>query len=75
MKGKKIAFITGSGGLIGVESVKFFSNYFDLIVGIDNDSRGYFFGEGGSVIKNNRILEDEVKNYVHYPIDIRDKKR
>ena len=31
-----IAIITGSGGLIGAESVKFFSNKFDKIIGIDN---------------------------------------
>ena len=40
-----IAIITGSGGLIGTESVKFFSKKFDRIVGIDNDSRQYFFGK------------------------------
>jgi IS5 family transposase len=29
----KIALITGSGGLVGIESVKFFSNDFDLMIG------------------------------------------
>lgn len=63
---KTVAVITGSGGLVGVESVKFFSQYFDLILGIDNDSRGYFFGAGGSVSKNIEMLKREVKNYEHY---------
>lgn len=71
----KIAIITGSGGLVGVESVKYFSKDFDLIVGIDNDSRGYFFGKEGSVAKNINHLVNEVKNYEHYPIDIRDRER
>ncbi|NVO20249.1 MAG: NAD-dependent epimerase/dehydratase family protein [Bacteroidetes bacterium] len=70
-----IAVITGSGGLLGVESVKFFSKHFDLIIGIDNDSRGYFFGAAGSVAKNIEMLSKEIKNYEHYPVDIRDRTR
>jgi CDP-paratose 2-epimerase len=31
-----IALITGSSGLIGGESVEFFANKFDLIIGIVN---------------------------------------
>lgn len=75
MKKNKIAIITGSGGLVGIESVKFFSKHFDLIVGIDNDSRGYFFGKGGSVARNIKTLTTEVNNYKHHPIDIRDNRR
>ena len=40
-----IAIITGSGGLIGAESVKFFSKKLDKNIGIDNDSHQYFFGK------------------------------
>jgi CDP-paratose 2-epimerase len=72
---KKIAIITGAGGLVGIESVRFFSKHFDLIIGIDNDSRGYFFGPNGSVSKNIDSLKNEIKNYEHYPIDIRDRER
>ena len=72
---KKIAIITGSGGLVGLESVRFFSQHFDLVIGIDNDSRGYFFGPGGSVSKNIESLTNEVDNYEHFSIDIRDKRR
>ena len=43
----KIALITGSGGLIGSESVAFFASKFDKIVGIDNDMRQYFFWQRG----------------------------
>jgi CDP-paratose 2-epimerase len=75
MKEITVAIITGSGGLVGVESVKYFSQHFDKIIGIDNDSRGYFFGKGGSVAKNIEKLLDEVDNYEHYAIDIRDRER
>ena len=39
-----IAIITGSSGLIGGESVDFFADKFDLIIGIDNNLiMPYFF--------------------------------
>ena len=47
-----ILLITGSGGLIGSESVKFFSKKFSKIIGIDNDMRAYFFGKQASIKKN-----------------------
>jgi len=75
MKQKGIAIITGSGGLVGVESVKLFASHFDKIIGVDNDSRGYFFGKGGSVAKNIEKLSKEFQNYEHYSIDIRDRER
>lgn len=68
----KIALITGSAGLIGSEAVNFFSPRFDLIIGIDNNLRQYFFGEGSSTEWNKRRLEDNLPNYKHYSTDIRD---
>ncbi len=38
-----VIIITGSGGLIGSESVEFFADKFDIVVGIDNDMRQEFF--------------------------------
>ena len=66
-----IAIITGSGGLIGAESVKFFSKKFDRIVGIDNNARQYFFGKAASVKSNINFLRRKIKNYKHIQIDIR----
>ena len=40
-----IAIITGSAGLIGSEAVSFFSNKFDLIVGIDNNLENIFLAK------------------------------
>ena len=68
----KICVVTGSGGLIGSECVDFFSKDFDLIVGIDNDMRRYFFGEEASTDWNVRRLEEIYPNYKHYNTDIRD---
>jgi len=68
----RIALITGSGGLIGSEAVNFFANKFDLVVGIDNDMRQYFFGEQASTVWNQVRLQEQFANYRHYPADIRD---
>ncbi|MGL4630497.1 MAG: NAD-dependent epimerase/dehydratase family protein [Leadbetterella sp.] len=66
-----IALVTGSAGLIGSESVKFFSEKMDLVVGIDNDQRAYFFGAEASTTWNKNHLEESVSNYKHYSVDIR----
>ena len=67
-----IALITGSAGLIGSESVEFFADKFDLVVGIDNNMRAYFFGADASTKWNKERIENEISNYKHYAADIRD---
>jgi CDP-paratose 2-epimerase len=67
-----IALVTGASGLIGGESVEFFAKKFDLVVGIDNDQRAYFFGKDASTAWNKNRLEQEIANYKHYDTDIRD---
>jgi len=69
----EIALITGSAGLIGAESVRFFSKKGFKVAGIDNNMRRVFFGEEASTEWSRRKLESEIKNYVHYSEDIRDK--
>ncbi|MCX9011474.1 MAG: NAD-dependent epimerase/dehydratase family protein [Candidatus Methanoperedens sp.] len=68
-----IALITGSAGLIGAESVRFFSNKGFKVVGIDNNMRKVFFGEEASTEWSRKRLESEVKGYTHYDKDIRDR--
>ena len=65
------AIITGSAGLVGSESVEYFSSKFDNIIGIDNNMREYFFGQDGSTEWNKNKLEKSVSNYKHYKTDIR----
>jgi len=66
-----VAIITGSAGLIGSESVAFFTSKFDYVVGIDNDLRKYFFGVDSSTNWNRERLQKEFTNYVHKNLDIR----
>jgi CDP-paratose 2-epimerase len=67
------ALITGSAGLIGSESVRFFSKKGFDIIGIDNNMRKVFFGEEASTEWSRKKLESEVSGYTHYNEDIRDK--
>ena len=65
--------ITGSGGLIGSESVKFFSKMNFSVTGIDNDMRKYYFGDEASTSWNIAKLKEENPGYQHISADIRDK--
>ncbi|MDI9866032.1 NAD-dependent epimerase/dehydratase family protein [Flectobacillus longus] len=67
-----IALVTGSAGLIGSEAVSFFSEKFDLVIGIDNNMRQYFFGQEASTAWNRNRLEEQFANYKHYQADIRE---
>ncbi len=67
-----IALITGSAGLIGSEAVAFLSSKFDLIVGLDNNLRQYFFGAEASTDWNRNRLEQQFSNYKHHNADIRE---
>ena len=40
--------VTGSAGLIGSELVAYFDERASSVIGIDNDTRGDFFGQEGS---------------------------
>lgn len=67
-----IAIITGSAGLIGSQACSFFSEKGYKIIGIDNDMRAYFFGEGSSTKDSLNSLKSKINDYEHYNIDIRD---
>lgn len=61
--------VTGSGGLVGSQAVRFFADKFDII-GVDNNYRERFFGPRASVVDNIRELQ-KIKNYEHLWADIR----
>lgn len=67
----KIALITGSAGLIGSEAVNFFTEKFDKVIGIDNNTRQTLFGADASVQWNIDRLQSEMNKYEHYSVDIR----
>lgn len=66
-----VCIVTGSGGLIGAESVRFFlARGFD-VVGVDNDMRHYFFGPDASTRWSvERLMR--LPGYTHVQADIRD---
>ncbi|WP_416672046.1 NAD-dependent epimerase/dehydratase family protein [Egbenema bharatensis] len=68
-----VVLVTGSAGLIGSESVRFFAHLGFTVVGIDNDMRSYFFGSGASTTWNRDLLKATYgEQYRHYDADIRD---
>ena len=62
----KIAIITGSCGLVGSEASIFFSKKNFRIVGIDNNSRKFFFVKYGDVSWVKKNLKKNLKNYNNF---------
>ncbi|MBK7466859.1 MAG: NAD-dependent epimerase/dehydratase family protein [Saprospiraceae bacterium] len=67
--------VTGSSGLIGSEVVRYFDNLGFQIFGIDNNMRADFFGPKGDTRWNQEQLKTSCKNFNHFEIDIRDRKK
>src|SRR5215210_4686637 len=68
-----VAIVTGSAGLIGSETVKYFCALGFDVVGIDNDLRRTFFGDEASTEWNRQVLQQAFpKQYRHVAMDIRD---
>ena len=68
-----VVVVSGSAGLIGSETCKRFHQEGFDIVGIDNDMRGEFFGPEASTMPSRRALEQQLKRYRHFPLDIRER--
>src|SRR4051795_5295443 len=69
----KTCIVTGSAGLIGAETVRFFGSEGFRVVGIDNNMRKQFFGDDASTEWSRRDLEATLPDYAHFAIDIRDR--
>jgi CDP-paratose 2-epimerase len=68
-----LAIVTGSGGLIGSESVAHFVEAGFDVVGVENDMRAYFFGPSASTRpQTERLLELYPDNFRSLEIEIRD---
>lgn len=67
-----IVLVTGSGGLIGAETVRRFSRDGYTVAGIDNDMRAYFFGPEASTRWASSTLRETCPDYRHHETDIRD---
>jgi CDP-paratose 2-epimerase len=68
-----IAIATGSGGLIGSESVIHFAERGWTVVGLDNDMRARFFGaEASTAQMTARLVERFPDEFLSESVDIRD---
>ncbi len=68
-----IAIVTGSGGLIGSESARYFAQQGFDVIGIDNDMRAYFFGPEASTASSSARLAEELDTFRGLSLDIRDR--
>ena len=68
-----VAIVSGSAGLIGSETCKRFHQQGFEVAGIDNDMRREFFGPEASTLPSRQALEQSLKNYRHFALDIRDR--
>jgi CDP-paratose 2-epimerase len=67
-----LAIVTGSGGLIGSESVAHFVELGFDVIGIENDMRAHFFGPDASTAPQTRRLLETYNTFHSLELDIRD---
>lgn len=67
-----VVLVTGSGGLIGAEAVRYFSAQGHTVAGIDNDMRRTFFGDEASTAWAIAQLRESCPRYEHHAVDIRE---
>jgi CDP-paratose 2-epimerase len=69
-----VVVVTGSGGLVGAEAVRYFAALGFDVVGVDNDMRAAFFGPDASTRTSVLRLQAELgAKYRHLDLDIRDR--
>ncbi len=69
-----VALITGSCGLVGSEASLYFAKKGFEILGIDNNSRKFFFGGDGDISWVKKRLKKDIRQYKHFDLDIRNYK-
>jgi CDP-paratose 2-epimerase len=67
-----VAIVTGSGGLIGSESVAHLAEHGFDVIGLENDMRARFFGAEASTAHTTRRLVDTYDSFRSLEVDIRD---
>jgi len=66
------AIVTGSGGLIGSESVQHLGEQGFDVIGLENDMRARFFGPEASTARTTSRLVDMLPSLTSLDVDIRD---
>src|SRR5687767_1512962 len=69
------AIITGSGGLVGSESVRHFVEAGYDVIGLDNDMRAQFFGPDATTRRLTETLTERYAEFRALDLDIRDSER
>jgi CDP-paratose 2-epimerase len=69
------AIITGSGGLVGSESVRHFVEAGYDVIGLDNDMRARFFGPDATTTGVTEALSERYSEFRALDVDIRDIER
>jgi CDP-paratose 2-epimerase len=67
-----LAIVTGSGGLIGSESVKHLAEQGFDVIGLENDMRAYFFGSAASTTGTTERLLQTFQAFRSLEVDVRD---
>jgi CDP-paratose 2-epimerase len=67
-----VAIVTGSGGLVGSQTVEQYVHAGFRVIGLDNDMRASFFGPDASTRPVTERLERELDEFTAEPVDIRD---
>jgi CDP-paratose 2-epimerase len=68
----RTAIVTGSGGLVGSESVRALVEAGFRVIGLENDTRADLFGASASTEPQTRRLLAEHATFTSLPVDIRD---
>jgi CDP-paratose 2-epimerase len=68
----RIAIVTGSGGLVGSESVRALVEDGFRVIGLENDTRAKLFGASASTAPQTHQLLAEHDEFTSLPVDIRD---
>jgi CDP-paratose 2-epimerase len=67
-----VAIVTGSGGLVGSETVEHFVEAGYRVIGLENDMRSVFFGPGASTRPVTERLAARLPEFTSIEVDIRD---
>jgi CDP-paratose 2-epimerase len=68
-----VALVSGSGGLIGSESVRYLVGQGFDVIGVENDMRARFFGPEASTAHVTRRLAEELDSFHSVELDVRDR--
>ena len=67
-----VAIVTGSGGLVGSQTVEHFVRAGYRVIGLENDMRAVFFGPSASTRQVTERLLSELPEFASLEVDIRD---